>query len=137
MTKKTLVLMLASLIVGFLAGTNLQSQSTQNAQESMSESPAFVAWDQFTQLMNQLGVRLLQDDAATTLSGGAFPVQTERDRADAVRQLAHMIVEGIRWQFDHADPDFPSLMVVNTDTTGWGGPNVDNKYLRATLYAEY
>jgi len=25
------------------------------------------------------------------------------------------------------------LMVSNTDTTGWGGPNVDNKYLRARI----
>ena len=26
-----------------------------------------------------------------------------------------------------------SLMVSNTDSTGWGGPNVDNKYYRARI----
>jgi hypothetical protein len=64
---------------------------------------------------------------------GMFPHDSDRDRAEGFRQLAHMIVEGLRWEFDHGDAQFPSLMVSNTDTTGWGGPNVDNKYLRAKI----
>ncbi len=133
MNKKTLFLLGIAFLVGVFAGSSMQAQRQQQTADALSTSPAFTAWDDFTQRMNKLGQRLLQDDAATAATGGTFPVASERDRAEAVRQLAHMIVEGIRLQFDHADTDFPSLLVINTDTTGWGGPNVDNKYLRTSI----
>ncbi len=132
MNKKTLLLSLIFL-AGMFAGSTFQIHKATQIAQSLSASPALLAWDDFTLRMHALGQRLLADDIVTNASGDSFPMATDRDRSDAVRQLAHMVVEGLSIEFDHADPEFPSLKVVNTDTTGWGGPNVDNKYLRASI----
>ncbi|MEH6593823.1 MAG: hypothetical protein V7746_26385, partial [Halioglobus sp.] len=133
MSKKIIVFLVITFLAGLLVGGNYQKAQQKKVAAALQESPGLLAWDDFTQRMNRLGHRLLAKDSATVLSGGAFPMDSDRDRAEGVRQLAHMVVEGLRWEFDHADAEFPSLMVINTDTTGWGGPNVDNKYIRAKI----
>ena len=133
MNKKILFLLFIVLQIGIFLGSTYQTRKAAQIADSLSASPAMQAWDLFMLRMQSLGQRLLADDLATHFSGGGFPMGTDRDRSDAVRQMAHMLVEGLSIQFDHSDPEFPSLKVVNTDTTGWGGPNVDNKYLRASI----
>lgn len=133
MSKKIILLLVVTFLAGTLAGGGYQRVQQKKVEAALEESPGLLAWDDFTLRMNALGHRLLAKDSATVLSGGAFPVSSDRDRSEGVRQLAHMVVEGLRWEFDHADAEFPSLMVINTDTTGWGGPNVDNKYIRARI----
>jgi hypothetical protein len=132
-SKKTILLLIATFLAGMLAGGSYQLDKQKKVAAALQESPGLLAWDDFTRRMNELGHRLLAKDSATVLSGGAFPMDSDRDRSEGVRQLAHMVVEGLRLEFDHADAEFPSLMVINTDTTGWGGPNVDNKYIRAKI----
>ena len=87
MNKKTLLLLGVAFLLGTFAGSSMQTQRQKQTAEALTTSPAFTAWSEFTQRMNALGLRLLQDDAATAATGGTFPVASERDRADAVRQL--------------------------------------------------
>ena len=92
------------------------------------QSSAHEAWQDYLQKMSELGDVILTNE---------FPNATDRDRAEGFRQLAHMMVVGMLLEFDHADPAFPSFAAHNTDTTGWGGPNIDNKYFRAPIDAQY
>lgn len=114
-------------VLGTVIGFSL-AQPIKDLQSMLAPPPkhetASAAWQDFSALINKVGQRILEDD---------FPNQTSRDRAEGVRQLAHMIVEGLRWEFDNASPEFTGLFVTNTDTTGYGGPNVDNKYLRGRI----
>jgi len=89
-----------------------------------TKTDAAAAWDDFAERIGALGHRILQDD---------FPNETDADRAEGIRHLVHMIVEGLRWEFVHGRSEPASLMISNTDSTGWGAPNVDNKYYRARI----
>lgn len=89
-----------------------------------SQTDAAAAWDDFAERLGALGHRILQDD---------FPNGADRDRAEGMKHLTHIIIEGLRWEFDHGSPEFASLMIANTDSTSWGAPNVDNKYYRARI----
>lgn len=131
---KTASLMLVAFFAGWFGNGILTDDSTG---ESSDQSEALVAWLGFVGRMQALGLRLQAEDLATTASLGTFPMETGRDRAEGITQLAHMVVEGLRWEFDHADPKYPMLMVSDTNTTAWGGPNVDNKYLRARVSGDY
>jgi hypothetical protein len=88
------------------------------------QDSAQAAWQAFTGRIDVLATRILEDD---------FPSETDRDRAEGIRQLVHVIVDGLRWEFDNASAQHTGLVVNNTDTSGWGGPNVDNKYLRGRI----
>jgi len=44
-----------------------------------------------------------------------------------------MVAMALQWEVDFADPDFPAFYRQNDDVTTWGGPNVDNTYLRARI----
>lgn len=120
----------AFLIIGGFIGFWL-SDTIKDARLMFSaastQSTASAAWKDFAQRIEAVGNRILEDDFANT---------TDRDRAEGIRQLAHVIVDGLRWEFDNASPEFTGLLVNNTDTSGWGGPNVDNKYLRGRIDGE-
>ena len=121
------VLVLLLLLLGGAVGYGFSDVVTDVRRMLLPRAPetaAAAAWDDFTQRMGALGHRILRED---------FPSATQGDRAEGIRHLAHMIVEGLRWEFDHGASEPTSLMVSNTDSTGWGGPNVDNKYYRARI----
>ena len=79
------------------------------------------AWRRFSQHIGELG-RMLPDPP--------FP-QSERDTTDGYRYLTRLMVIGMQWAVEFADPDFPAFYRHDDDVTKWGGPNVDNTYLRA------
>ncbi len=110
-------------LIGFLLSDTIKDAKLMFSAAS-TQSSASAAWKDFAQRIEAVGNRILEDD---------FPNVTDRDRAEGIRQLAHVIVDGLRWEFDSASPEFTGLLVNNTDTSGWGGPNVDNKYLRGRI----
>ena len=81
------------------------------------------AWRAFCRRLEAAGDRLLDDD---------FP-GSPRDRAEGVRHLARLAVFGLQWALEFADPDFPAFHRYDDDIVKWGGPNVDNTYLRARI----
>lgn len=89
-----------------------------------TQNKAEAAWEDFGRTIARVSSRILEED---------FPSLSDRDRAEGIRQLSHVIVDGLRWEFDHSSAEFTSILVNNTDTSGWGGPNVDNKYLRGRI----
>ena len=88
------------------------------------KTEAAAAWDDFAARIGALGKRILRED---------FPSGNDRDRAAGIEHLAQMLVEGLRWEFDHGSAEPASLLISNTDSTAWGAPNVDNKYYRARI----
>ena len=119
----------ALLLLGGVLGYWLSDGITDLRRMFLPPSPkteAAAAWDDFAERLGALGHRILQDD---------FPSDTDRDRAEGIEHLAHMIVEGLRWEFDHGSLEPASLMIANTDSTAWGAPNVDNRYYRARIDA--
>ena len=81
------------------------------------------AWRRFSQQIGELG-RVLPDPP--------FP-QSERDTTDGYRYLTRLMVIGLQWAVEFGDPDFPAFYRHDDDVTKWGGPNVDNTYLRARV----
>lgn len=120
--KSSLLILIGTVLGYFLAGP------IRDVQLILSPPPAPVtareAWRDFTQRIDAVAERILASD---------FPSATDRERAEGIRQLTHVIVDGLRWEFDNASAEFTGLIVNNTDTSGWGGPNVDNKYLRGRI----
>ena len=83
------------------------------------------AWRKFAQHISELG-RALPDPP--------FP-QSERETTDGYRYLTRLMVIGLQWAVEFGDPDFPAFYRHDDDVTKWGGPNVDNTYLRARVRA--
>jgi hypothetical protein len=81
------------------------------------------AWAEYCDRLKAMGQRILQDD---------FP-GAPRDRAEGFRHLARMAAMGIGWGIEVNDADFPAFYRHQGDSAKWGGPNVDNFYLRARL----
>jgi hypothetical protein len=81
------------------------------------------AWVEFCERLKQTGLRLLEDD---------FP-GSPRERAEGFRHLARVAVMGLQWGMEFDDPDFPAFYRHDDDINQWGGPNVDNVYLRARI----
>ncbi|MBJ7306696.1 MAG: DUF1214 domain-containing protein [Acidimicrobiia bacterium] len=81
------------------------------------------AWEDFAQSLDRLGKELASEP---------FPVGT-RETAEGYRYLARLTTFGLQWALEFSDPDFPSFYRYDDDVTKWGGPNVDNRYLRATI----
>ncbi|MCH2173436.1 DUF1214 domain-containing protein [Myxococcota bacterium] len=117
----------ALLFLGGVLGYWLSDGITDLRKMFMPSPPkteASAAWNDFSQRMGSLGHRILEKD---------FPSGTDRDRAEGIQHLTHVILEGLRWEFEHGGPDPASLMISNTDSTSWGAPNVDNKNYRARI----
>lgn len=98
--------------------------STANAEEQTPTglSPA-EAWARFSDRIKAVGEGLLAEQ---------YPASPE-DRAEGFRHLARTVGMALQWEVDFADPDFPAFYRHDDDVTKWGGPNVDNKYLRARI----
>ena len=83
------------------------------------------AWSRFAQHIGELG-RALPDPP--------FP-QSQRETTDGYRYLTRLMVIGMQWAIEFGDADFPAFYRHDDDVTKWGGPNVDNTYLRARVDA--
>ncbi len=81
------------------------------------------AWIEFCARIEAAGLQILGDE---------FP-GSESERADGLRHLARTVAMALQWEVDFADPDFPAFYRHNDDVSKWGGPNVDNTYLRARI----
>jgi hypothetical protein len=81
------------------------------------------AWDDFCERLKKTGRRILEPD---------FP-GSPRDRAEGFRHLTRMVVFGIHWTVEFADPDFPAFYRNDGDLVQWGAPNADNVYIRARI----
>jgi len=81
------------------------------------------AWVEFCERLKRSGLRILEDD---------FPA-SPRERAEGFRHLARVAVMGLEWGLEFGDPDHPAFYRHEDDVNQWGGPNVDNTYLRARI----
>lgn len=91
-----------------------------------SPAPASIsgeAWLRFTEQLRADGQRILESD---------FPSAPDA-RAEGYRHLARLTVLALQWFVDFDDVDFPRFFRHDDDITQWGGPNVDNTYLRARI----
>ena len=84
------------------------------------------AWARFSQHIGELG---------RALPNPPFP-QSERETTDGYRYLTRLMVIGLQWAVEFGDPDVPAFYRHDDDVTKWGGPNVDNTYLRARVRAD-
>jgi hypothetical protein len=66
------------------------------------------------------------------LVSAPFPTGA-RESAEGFRYLARLAVLGLQWAIEFNDPDTPAFYRHDDDITKWGGPNVDNRYLRARV----
>ncbi len=57
----------------------------------------------------------------------------ERATVDGIRYLSRIVALGLQWCVEFGDPDFPAFYRHDDDVTKWGGPNVDNTYVRARV----
>jgi hypothetical protein len=81
------------------------------------------AWAAFSERLARLGRELRLPP---------FPVGA-RETAEGYRYLGRLTVLGLQWCVEFNDPDFPAFYRHDDDVTKWGGPNVDNRYLRARV----
>lgn len=83
-----------------------------------------------TQAWSALAERI--ERAGRDLANHPFPTGP-RETAEGYRYLSRLVVLGLQWAIEFADPDFPAFYRHDDDITKWGGPNVDNRYLRARV----
>ena len=57
----------------------------------------------------------------------------ERATVDGIRYLSRLVTLGLQWCVEFGDPEFPAFYRHDDDITKWGGPNVDNTYVRARV----
>jgi hypothetical protein len=94
---------------------------------SMTTDDPSRAWAALSQRLAGLG----QDLAAPPFPVGA------RETAEGYRYLARLTVLGLQWAVEFDDPDTPAFYRHDDDITKWGGPNVDNRYLRARVRGDH
>ncbi|MFF7249279.1 DUF1214 domain-containing protein [Embleya sp. NPDC008237] len=83
----------------------------------------FAAWERFCAELVDLG---------RTVRDGGHP-----DPAEGLRHLSRVAVHALQSAVEHGDPAFPTFHRFDDDVVKWGGPNVDNVYLRARVDADY
>src|SRR5919205_19942 len=88
----------------------------------MSTDPS-QSWATLSQRLASLG---------RDLAASPFPLGS-RETAEGYRYLARLAVLGLQWAVEFNDPDTPAFYRHDDDITKWGGPNVDNRYLRARV----
>jgi hypothetical protein len=84
---------------------------------------AAAAWREFCEQLARTGDRLLGPD---------FPTDPNA-RAEGYRHLSRLTVMALQSHLEFADTDFPAFHRYDDDAVKWGGPNVDNQYLRARI----
>src|SRR3954471_13743265 len=86
-------------------------------------SAAGESWARFCAALAEAGAGI---DAREAGPAGA-------DRADGLRHLSRLAVMALQSHVEFGDPDFPAFHRYDDDAVKWGGPNVDNQYLRARV----
>ena len=81
------------------------------------------AWAEYCDRLKAVGQRMLGDD---------YP-GTPRERAEGFRHLTRVAIMGLEWYVEFNDREFPAFYRQDDDVNKWGGPNVDNLYLRARI----
>ena len=81
------------------------------------------AWADFCERLRATGERLLTD---------RFPADPT-GRAEGHRHVTRLLVMALQSHLEFADPDFPAFHRYDDHAVKWGGPNVDNHYLRARI----
>jgi hypothetical protein len=84
---------------------------------------AAAAWADLAAALGRMGDQILHPP---------YP-GSARETAEGYRYLGRLAVLGLQWAVEFADPDFPAFYRHDDDITKWGGPNVDNRYLRARV----
>ncbi len=112
-------IMLVLLSAALLPSSALQAEEPSPHDALMSGA----AWQDFTERMNAIGQAMRADD---------FP-GTPRERAEGYRHLARTVAMALQWEVDFVDTDFPRFYRHDDEILQWGGPNVDNLYLRARI----
>ncbi len=69
-----------------------------------------------------------------TISGPGWP-DDPSGNAEGFRHLARLTVMAFQSYLEFGDVDFPAFHRYDDDAVKWGGPNVDNHYLRARVDA--
>lgn len=82
------------------------------------------AWRDFAQRMRSAGEKIAE--VAPT---------DDRLRAEGFRYLSRLQVFAQQWFVEFSDPTHPVFFNFGDEVTKWGGPNVDNQYLRAKVEA--
>jgi len=110
------------------ANTTGNASPTQGSSEQAQEQQLMSgqAWAKFCDRMKALGPEMLSDK---------YPGDPLA-RAEGFRHLARMVILSLEWRLEDANPDFPLFLRHDDDITEWGGPNVDNTYLRAPIDGE-
>jgi hypothetical protein len=80
-------------------------------------------WGDFCARLDRLGRQVL---AHETVTG-------DRERADGLRALSRQVVFALQDAVEFSDGERPALFRYDDDVTKWGGPNVDNNYLRCAV----
>lgn len=96
---------------------------TTDGTERSASATVTDAWEQFTAALGAMGAEI----TAPPYPRGA------RELAEGYRYLGRLAVLALQWSVEFADPDFPQFWRHDDDITKWGGPNVDNRYLRARV----
>ncbi len=110
-------------LVLLMSSPPMWAEPPQSAAEALTSGKA---WSDFNQRIEAVGKGIL---------GETFP-GSPTDRAEGYRHLARMVAMALQWEVDFADPLFPAFYRHDDDVTRWGGPNVDNTYLRARINGE-
>ncbi|CAB4724640.1 MAG: DUF1214 domain-containing protein [Actinobacteria bacterium] len=84
---------------------------------------ARVRWPALLERLGGLGAELTRPPYPTG----------ERAAVDGIRYLSRIVALGLQWCVEFGDPDFPAFYRHDDDVTKWGGPNVDNTYVRARV----
>lgn len=95
----------------------------ETLEPAVRDSPCISAWERFCADLADLG-RAVHD--------GGHP-----DPADGIRHLSRVAIHALQSAVEHGDPAFPTFHRFDDDVVKWGGPNVDNVYLRARVDADY
>ncbi|MFI1379756.1 DUF1214 domain-containing protein [Embleya sp. NPDC020886] len=93
------------------------------ATPEQATAACFATWDRFCAELADLG---------HTIRAGDHP-----DPADGLRHLTRVAIHALQSTVEHGDPAFPTFHRFDDDVVKWGGPNVDNVYLRARVDADH
>lgn len=109
--------------VGYAGADEGSAMSSVSSKDAAARLMSGQAWIDYCDRIKATGLQILGDE---------FP-GSESERADGFRHLTRMVAMGLQWEVDFADPDFPAFYRHDDDVTKWGGPNVDNSYLRTRI----
>jgi hypothetical protein len=95
-------------------------------EEPLDTGTAALARELWPELWSRVGA------LGPEISRPPYPVD-DRYTVEGLRHLTRLVVVALQWCVEFGDPDFPAFYRHDDDVTKWGGPNVENTYLRARV----